>query len=52
VVLATNLGTAAAHCAGTGEHGVMVALRNNGVVSAPIKDAIAQLRTVARLPSK
>ena len=46
-VLATNFGTAAAHCACKGEYGVMVALRNNSVVSAPIKDAIAQLRTVA-----
>ena len=45
-VLATNFGTAAAHCACRGEFGVMVALRNNVVVPVPIKDAIASLRTV------
>jgi 6-phosphofructokinase 1 len=44
--LATHFGTAAAHCARKGEYGVMVALSNNSVVSVPIKDAIAQLRTV------
>jgi len=45
-VLATNLGTVAAHCACRGDHGVMVALRNNEIVPVPIKEAIAQLRTV------
>jgi 6-phosphofructokinase 1 len=45
-VLATNFGTSAAHCALRGEFGVMVALRNNVVVPVPIKDAIANLRTV------
>jgi phosphofructokinase-like protein len=45
-VLATNFGTAATHCACRGEFGVMVALRNNAVVPVPIKDAIANLRTV------
>lgn len=45
-VLATNFGTAAAHCALRGEFGVMVALRNNVVVPVPIKEAIASLRTV------
>lgn len=45
-VLATNFGVAAAHCACRGEYGVMVALRNNRIVSVPIKEAIAQLRTV------
>ena len=45
-LLATNFGTAAAHCACKGETGVMVALRNDRVVPVPIKDAIASLRTV------
>jgi len=45
-LLATNFGTAAAHCACKGETGVMVALRNDCVVPVPIKDAIASLRTV------
>ncbi|TAN37619.1 MAG: ATP-dependent 6-phosphofructokinase [Verrucomicrobia bacterium] len=45
-VLATRLGVHAAHCACRGEFGVMAALRNNQIISVPIKEAIAQLRTV------
>jgi 6-phosphofructokinase 1 len=45
-VLATRLGTHAAHCACRGEYGVMAALRNGQIISVPIKETIAQLRTV------
>jgi 6-phosphofructokinase 1 len=45
-ILATRLGTHAAHCVCQGEYGVMVALRNGQIISVPIKDTIAQLRTV------
>ncbi len=45
-ILATQFGTAAAHSACRGERGLMVALRNSQIVTVPIKDAIASLRTV------
>ncbi len=45
-VLATNFGTVAAHCACRGDYGKMAALRHNMVTTVPIKEAIAQLRTV------
>lgn len=45
-ILATRLGTHAAHCVCQGEYGVMAALRNGQIISVPIKETIAQLRTV------
>lgn len=45
-ILATRFGTAAARCACDGKRSVMVALRDSQIVSVPIKDAIATLRTV------
>ncbi|HMW16574.1 MAG TPA: ATP-dependent 6-phosphofructokinase [Accumulibacter sp.] len=47
-ILATNFGAAAAHAACRGDYGQMAALRNNSVITVPIKEAIAQLRTVPR----
>jgi 6-phosphofructokinase 1 len=45
-VLATRFGVAAAESACRGESGVMVALRGTEIVTVPIADAIATLRTV------
>jgi 6-phosphofructokinase 1 len=45
-VLATRFGVAAAQSACRGESGVMVALRGTEIVTVPIADAIATLRTV------
>jgi 6-phosphofructokinase 1 len=45
-ILATRFGVAAAECACRGESGVMVALRGTEIVSVPIADSIASLRTV------
>jgi len=45
-ILATRFGAAAARSACSGEHGVMVALRDSRIVNVPIRDAIAALRTV------
>jgi 6-phosphofructokinase 1 len=45
-VLATRFGVAAAHCAARGESGLMVALRGTEIVTVPISQAIATLRTV------
>lgn len=45
-VLATRLGVHAAQCACRGPYGVMAALHNNEIISVPIKDTIARLRTV------
>ncbi len=46
-VLATRLGVHAGHCACRGPYGVMAALRNGEIISVPIKEAIAKLRTIA-----
>lgn len=45
-ILATRFGTAAAECACRGESGVMVALHGTDIVTVPIAEAIARLRTV------
>jgi 6-phosphofructokinase 1 len=45
-ILATRFGVAAAQAACRGESGVMVALRGTDIVTVPIADAIATLRTV------
>lgn len=45
-ILATRFGVAAAEAACRGESGVMVALRGTDIVTVPIADAIATLRTV------
>lgn len=45
-VLATRFGSAAAHEAQRGRHGVMVALRCADIVTVPISDAIAKLKNV------
>ncbi len=45
-ILATRFGVAAAEVACRGRSGVMVALRGNEIVTVPIADAIATLRTV------
>jgi len=45
-VLATRFGTAAAHCACTGQAGVMVALRNGSIVPVPLDEVTGSLRTV------
>jgi 6-phosphofructokinase 1 len=47
-VLATRFGGAAARLAESGKHGVMVALRCQDIVTVPIADAIARLKTVPR----
>ncbi|MFO1196671.1 MAG: ATP-dependent 6-phosphofructokinase [Burkholderiaceae bacterium] len=45
-VLATGFGAAAARCVCEGEYGVMVAVREGGIVPVPMRDAIAPLRRV------
>ena len=45
-VLATSLGSAAAHCACQGETGVMVAVRGGSVLPVPLSEAVAELRRV------
>lgn len=45
-MLATRFGVAAAHCAGRGESGVMVALQGTQIVSVPIAQAIGAIKTV------
>ncbi len=45
-VLATRFGSKAAELAEQGGHGVMVALRCQDIVTVPIADAIAKLKTV------
>jgi 6-phosphofructokinase 1 len=45
-LLATRFGVAAAESACRGDSGVMVALRGTEIVTVPIADAIAMLRTV------
>ncbi|MFZ4758778.1 MAG: 6-phosphofructokinase [Burkholderiaceae bacterium] len=45
-ILATRFGVAAAECVCRGESGVMVALRGTDIVTVPIAEAIATLRTV------
>jgi 6-phosphofructokinase 1 len=45
-ILATRFGVAAAQAACRGESGVMVALRGTDIVTVPIAEAIASLRTV------
>jgi phosphofructokinase-like protein len=45
-VLATRFGSRAAAVANSGEQGVMVALRCEDIVTVPIADAIARLKTV------
>jgi phosphofructokinase-like protein len=45
-ILATRFGVAAAECACRGESAVMVALRGTAIVTVPIAESIASLRTV------
>jgi 6-phosphofructokinase 1 len=45
-VLATRLGIAAIDAAHRGEYGVMVALRGQDIVTVPIAEATAELKTV------
>jgi phosphofructokinase-like protein len=45
-VLATRFGSTAAHVAEMGRHGVMVALRCQDIITVPIADAVAKLKTV------
>jgi ATP-dependent phosphofructokinase / diphosphate-dependent phosphofructokinase len=47
-VLATRFGLAAADLVRAGSFGYMVALRGNGIVSVPLEEAIAELKTVPR----
>jgi 6-phosphofructokinase 1 len=47
-VLATRYGVAAIDLAAAGEWGRMVSLRGNDIVSVPLDDAVAQLKTVPR----
>ena len=45
-LLATGYGVAAAHCACSGQYGVMVAMRNGSIVPVPLAEATACQRTV------
>jgi 6-phosphofructokinase 1 len=45
-ILATRYGVAAMELVHTGEFGTMVALRGNEIISIPLEDAVANLKTV------